>query len=42
MAFVNTYKRMLEITGKLKDKSFVTPEVRNRLRILLKSKVKPV
>ncbi len=41
MAFVNTYKRMLEITGKLKNKPFVTPEIRNRLRLLLKSKIKP-
>lgn len=41
MAFVNTYKRMLELTGKLKDKPFVTPEIRNRLRILLKSKMNP-
>lgn len=42
MAFVSTYRRMLDVTGKLKDKKFVTPEIRNRLRILLKSKVKPV
>ncbi len=40
-AFVDTYKRMLELTGKLKDSSFVTPEIRNRLKILLKSKIKP-
>ena len=41
MAFVKTYKRMLEITGKLKNKPFVTPEIRNRLMLLLKSKIKP-
>ncbi|MEM7007780.1 MAG: zf-HC2 domain-containing protein [Thermodesulfobacteriota bacterium] len=41
MAFVNTYRRMLEVTGKLKEKHFVTPDVRNRLRVLLKSKIKP-
>jgi anti-sigma factor RsiW len=40
-AFVDTYKRMLELTGKLKDKSFVTPEIRERLKTLLKSKIKP-
>ena len=42
MAFVNTYRRMLEITGKLKHRSFVTPDIRNRLRILLKSKANPM
>jgi hypothetical protein len=40
-AFVDTYKRMLELTGKLKDRSFVTPEIRERLKALLKSKIKP-
>ena len=40
-AFVDTYKRMLELTGKLGDRSFVTPEIRERLKILLKSKIKP-
>ena len=40
-AFVDTYKRMLDLAGKLKEKKFVTPEIRNRLKILLKSKVKP-
>lgn|GEM_PF-809713 len=39
-AFVDTYKRMLDLTGKLKEKKFVTPEIRNRLRILLQSKVR--
>ncbi len=41
MAFVKTYKRMLELTGKLKQKSFVTHDVRERLKLLLKSKIKP-
>lgn len=40
-AFVDTYKRMLDLTGKLREKTFVTPEVRSRLKILLQSKVKP-
>lgn len=40
-AFVDTYKRMLDLAGKLKEKRFVTPEIRNRLKTLLKSKVKP-
>lgn len=40
-AFVDTYKRMLDLAGKLKEKKFVTPEIRNRLRILLQSKLKP-
>ncbi len=40
-AFVDTYKRMLELTGKLKERSFVTPEIRERLKTLLKSKIKP-
>ena len=40
-AFVDTYNRMLDLAGKLKEKRFVTPEIRNRLKILLKSKVKP-
>ncbi len=40
-AFVDTYNRMLDLAGKLKEKKFVTPEIRNRLRILLQSKVKP-
>mgnify|MGYP002626040684 FL=1 len=40
-AFVNTYKKMLDMAGKLKYRSFVTPEVRNRLKLLLKSKIKP-
>jgi anti-sigma factor RsiW len=40
-AFIDTYKRMLDLTGKLKDKSFVTPEIRDKLKSLLKSKIKP-
>lgn len=39
--FIDTYKRMLDLTGKLKDKSFVTPEIRDKLKTLLKSKIKP-
>ena len=40
-AFIDTYKRMLDLSGKLKGKSFVTPEVREKLKTLLKSKIKP-
>lgn len=40
-AFVDTYRRMLDVTGKLRERHFVTPEIRNRLKILLKSKIKP-
>lgn len=40
-AFVDTYKRMLDLAGKLKERTFVTPDIRNRLKILLNSKVKP-
>ena len=39
-AFVRTYRRMLELTGKPRRKAFVTPKVRGRLKELLKSKVK--
>jgi Predicted transmembrane transcriptional regulator (anti-sigma factor) len=39
-AFVRTYKRMLELTGKLRERTFVTPEIRMRLKELLKSKIK--
>lgn len=35
--FVLTYKMMLDLTGKLKEKKFVTPEIRNRLKDCLKS-----
>ncbi len=40
MAFVKTYKKMLSLTGKLREKSFVTPDVRSRLKQLLLSKLK--
>jgi hypothetical protein len=30
---------MLELTGKLKEKSFVTPEIRKRLKDVLKSQL---
>ena len=40
-AFVDTYKRMLDLAGKLREKTFVTPDIRSRLKILLQSKVKP-
>jgi len=38
-AFVRTYRRMLELTGKLREKTFVTPEIRKRLKELLKSQL---
>lgn len=37
-SFVSTYKRMLELSGSLKNKKFVTPEIRTKLKELLKSK----
>jgi anti-sigma factor RsiW len=40
-AFVDTYRRMLDVTGKLKESPSVTPEIRNRLKTLLKSKIDP-
>lgn len=40
-AFIDTYKRMLDLSGKLREKSFVTPEVREKLKTLLKSRIKP-
>ena len=39
-AFVRTYRRMLELTGKLRRRSFVTPEIMGRLKEFLKSGVK--
>ena len=39
-AFVRTYKKMLELAGKLRERTFVTPEIRQRLKELLKSKLK--
>ncbi len=38
--FVLTYKIMLDLTGKLKEKKFVTPEIRSRLKECLKSSLK--
>ncbi len=35
--FVLTYRMMLDLTGKLKEKKFVTPEIRSRLKDCLKS-----
>ncbi|MGQ0794418.1 MAG: anti-sigma factor family protein [Deltaproteobacteria bacterium] len=40
-AFVATYRKMLELSGKLKERTFVTPEIRARLKSLLKSKLNP-
>lgn len=39
-AFVRTYRKMLEISGRLKGRSFVSPDVRRRLREFLKSQIK--
>ncbi|MGH7792147.1 MAG: anti-sigma factor family protein [Thermodesulfobacteriota bacterium] len=39
-AFIRTYKKMLELTGRLRSRSFVTPDVRKRLKEFLKSKLK--
>ncbi len=39
-SFANTYKRMLELSGKLKEKTFVTPEIRMRLKEFLKTQLK--
>lgn len=39
--FVLTYKMMLDLTGKLREKKFVTPEIRNRLKDCLKSSLRP-
>ena len=38
-AFVRAYRKMLELTGRLKEKTFVTPEIRERLKKLLKSRL---
>ena len=38
-AFIRTYKRMLELTGKLRERTFVTPQIRTRLKDFLKSQV---
>lgn len=34
-AFVRTYRKMLELVGKLREKSCVTPEIRKRLKEFL-------
>lgn len=39
-SFVSTYRRMLKLSGNLKNKKFVTPEIRNRLKEFLKSKTR--
>lgn len=39
-SIVDTYKKMLKLSGSLKNKKFVTPEIRSRLRKLLESKLK--
>jgi len=36
-AFIKTYRRMQKLTGKFRKKSFVTPEIRERLKKCLKS-----
>lgn len=36
-AFISTYKKMLELTGKIKESKFVTPGIRIRLKECLKS-----
>lgn len=41
LAFIMTYKKMLQLSGQLKNKNFVTPEVRERLKELLKYKLDP-
>lgn len=38
--FVLTYRMMLDLTGKLREKKFVTPEIRSRLKDCLKSSLK--
>lgn len=39
-AFVRSYRRMLELAGKLGERTFVTPDVRKRLKEFLKSQLK--
>lgn len=36
-AFIKTYRRMQKLTGRFRKKSFVTPEIRERLKKCLKS-----
>lgn len=38
-SFVATYRRMLQLSGNLRNQKFVTPEIRNNLKQLLKSKL---
>ena len=39
-SFVDTYKKMLQMSGNLRNKKFVTPDIRMRLKKLLESKLK--
>ncbi|MBI2487970.1 MAG: zf-HC2 domain-containing protein [Deltaproteobacteria bacterium] len=39
-AFVRTYRRMLELCGKLRERTFVTPQIRRRLKDFLKSQTR--
>ena len=39
-AFVKTYKRMLELADKVKERTFVTPETRAKLKALLLNKLR--
>jgi putative zinc finger protein len=38
--FVLTYRIMLDLTGRLREKNFVTPEIRSKLKDCLKSSMK--
>ncbi len=40
-SFVETYKRMLKLSGNLKNQKFVTSDIRQRLKNVLKTKIKP-
>ncbi len=39
-AFVKTYQRMLELADKVKERTFVTPETRAKLKALLLNKLR--
>ncbi len=39
LAFIGTYKKMLELAGRLKDQTFATPEIRETLKVFLKAKL---
>lgn len=39
-SFVDTYKRMLSLSSNLKNKKYLTPDIRKRLNNLLNIKVK--